>query len=78
MAVYEIFYAFRPYIDVLSIINKIAITCVVNGTEDCYLLIEGYWFSVKNPSAPPVMDPYLSRVAAVSFKGLYIHTIAGY
>ena len=31
---------------------------VVNGTEDCYLLIEGYWFSVKNPSAPPVMEPH--------------------
>ncbi len=31
---------------------------VVNGTENCYLLIEGYWFSVKNPSGPPVMEPH--------------------
>ena len=30
---------------------------VINGTEDCYLLIEGYWFSVKNPSNPPVIEP---------------------
>ena len=31
---------------------------VINGTEDCYLLIEGYWFSVKNPSDPPIMEPH--------------------
>lgn len=31
---------------------------VIHGTEDCYLLIEGYWFSVKNPSGPPVMEPH--------------------
>ena len=30
---------------------------VINGSEDCYLLIEGYWFSVKNPSNPPVIEP---------------------
>ena len=30
---------------------------VINGREDCYLLIEGYWFSVKNPSNPPVTEP---------------------
>ena len=30
---------------------------VINGREDCYLLIEGYWFSVKNPSNPPITEP---------------------
>ena len=30
---------------------------VINGSEDCCLLIEGYWFSVKNPSNPPVIEP---------------------
>ena len=35
---------------------------VINGTEDCYLLIEGYWFSVKNPSATA-----FSRISVTSF-----------
>lgn len=30
---------------------------VINGPEDCWLLIEGYWFSVKNPSDPPLREP---------------------
>ncbi len=30
---------------------------VINGPEDCWLLIEGYWFSVKNPLDPPVSAP---------------------
>ncbi|MDE5891357.1 MAG: hypothetical protein K2H45_00385 [Acetatifactor sp.] len=27
---------------------------VINGTNDCYLLIEGNWYSVLNPSDPPL------------------------
>lgn len=30
---------------------------VINGPDDCYLLIEGYWYSVSNPSTPPVTVP---------------------
>lgn len=30
---------------------------VINGPEDCYLLIEGNWYSVSNPSDPPVREP---------------------
>ena len=30
---------------------------VINGSDDCYLLIEGYWYSVSNPSTPPVTIP---------------------
>lgn len=30
---------------------------VINGPEDCYLLIEGIWYSVSNPSDPPVTEP---------------------
>ncbi len=27
---------------------------VINGPEDCYLLMEGHWYLVKNPSEPPI------------------------
>ena len=43
---------------------------VINGTDDCYLLIEGYWFSVKNPSNPPVTEPLtFAVVKQLSEKG---------
>ncbi len=29
---------------------------VINGPEDCYLLIEGRWYLVKNPLEPPISD----------------------
>ncbi len=28
-----------------------------NGEDDCYLIIQGNWYSVLNPSDPPVEDP---------------------
>lgn len=28
-------------------------TYIINGPDNCYLLIEGNWFSVLNPSDPP-------------------------
>lgn len=43
---------------------------VINGTEDCYLLIEGYWFSVKNPSEPPVMDPHQEQLSLAEVRQL--------
>lgn len=43
---------------------------VINGPDDCYLLIEGYWFSVRNPSDPPVTEPLtLAAVKQLSEKG---------
>lgn len=30
---------------------------VINGTDDCYLLMDGKWYSVSNPSDPPVAEP---------------------
>ena len=30
---------------------------VIHGADDCYLLIEGYWYSVTNPSDPPIASP---------------------
>ena len=30
---------------------------VICGPDDCYLLIEGYWYSVTNPSDPPAASP---------------------
>lgn len=32
-------------------------TYVINGLDKCYLLIEGDWYSVSNPSDPPVTEP---------------------
>ncbi len=29
---------------------------IINGTEECYLLIESYWYVVTNPSNPPVSE----------------------
>ena len=43
---------------------------VINGTEDCYLLIEGYWFSVKNPSEPPVMEPHEEQLSLAEVRQL--------
>ena len=30
---------------------------VINGPDSCYLLIDGHWFSVKNPSPLPIAEP---------------------
>ncbi len=30
---------------------------VINGESDCYILSEGNWFYVANPSKPPVSEP---------------------
>lgn len=30
---------------------------VKNGPDDCWLLVGGRWFSVSNPSSPPVSEP---------------------
>ena len=30
---------------------------IITGPDDCYLLIEGRWYVVRNPSAPPVEAP---------------------
>ena len=32
-------------------------TYVINGPDDCHLVIEGEWFSVSNPSTPPILSP---------------------
>ena len=30
---------------------------IINGPDRCYLLIDGTWYSVSNPSNPPVTEP---------------------
>lgn len=30
---------------------------VINGPDKCYLLMDGNWYSVSNPSNPPVTEP---------------------
>jgi predicted small lipoprotein YifL len=32
-------------------------TYVINGPDDCHLVIEGEWFVVNNPSTPPITAP---------------------
>lgn len=36
--------------------NKSEFSYIINGPNDCYLLMEGEWYSVRNPSDPPVME----------------------
>ncbi len=30
---------------------------VINGLDDCYLLVDGDWYLVSNPSTPPIAEP---------------------
>ena len=32
-------------------------TYVINGPDDCHLIIEGEWFAVNNPTTPPITAP---------------------
>ncbi len=43
---------------------------VINGPDDCYLLIEGYWYSVSNPSDPPVTEPPEEKLTLEKVKKL--------
>lgn len=45
------------YIFVLTEGSCPGFSYVINGSDDCYLLVERDWFSVRNPSNPPVMEP---------------------
>lgn len=33
------------------------ISYVINGPDKCYLLMDGNWYRVSNPSDPPVTEP---------------------
>lgn len=64
---------------------------IINGPGRCYLLMDGTWYSVSNPSDPPVTEPQweeltLEKVKELSKKGdalswsdfeLYRHTDIG-
>ena len=39
---------------------------VINGKDDCYILFEGNWFVVTNPSNPPVVEPTVSEISESS------------
>ena len=43
---------------------------VISGPRDCYLLIEEYWFSVANPSNPPVTEPEGEKLTLEKVKEL--------
>ena len=34
---------------------------IINGPADCHLLIEGEWFTVSNPSDPPITEPFVTK-----------------
>jgi len=42
---------------------------IICGEDNCYLLIEGYWYSVTNPSNPPVINTQTENTDTVQFHG---------
>ncbi len=51
---------------------------VINGPDRCYLLIDGNWYSVSNPSNPPVAEPQwetltIEKVKELAKKGMPCH-----
>lgn len=43
---------------------------VINGTNDCYLLIEGNWYFVLNPSDPPLTETRKKKLTIEDLKEL--------
>lgn len=40
---------------------------IINGADTCYLLIEGHWYSVTNPSNPPIINVQTPEADTVQF-----------
>lgn len=43
---------------------------VINGPDRCYLLMDGNWYSVSNPSNPPVTEPLWEKLTIEKVKEL--------
>ncbi len=43
---------------------------VINGLDRCYLLMDGNWYSVSNPSNPPVAEPQWDKLTIEKVKEL--------
>ena len=43
---------------------------VINGPDRCYLLMDGTWYSVSNPSNPPVTEPQWETLTIETVKEL--------
>lgn len=43
---------------------------VINGPDRCYLLMDGNWYSVSNPSNPPVTEPQWEELTIEKIKEL--------
>lgn len=43
---------------------------VINGPDSCYLLVDGNWYSVSNPSDPPVAEPQWENLTINKVKEL--------
>ncbi|KAI4447830.1 hypothetical protein C823_002349 [Eubacterium plexicaudatum ASF492] len=43
---------------------------VINGPDRCYLLMDGNWYSVSNPSNPPITEPQWEELTIEKVKGL--------
>lgn len=43
---------------------------VINGPDRCYLLMDGTWYSVSNPSDPPVTEPQWEELTIEKVKEL--------
>ena len=75
----------------MTVTDHPSFSYVVNGQDRCYLWMDGTWYSVSNPSDPPVTEPQweeltLEKVKELAKKGdalswsdfeLYRHTDIG-
>lgn len=43
---------------------------VINGPDRCYLLMDGNWYSVSNPSNPPITEPQWEELTLEKVKEL--------
>lgn len=51
-------------------INHPGFSYVINGPDRCYLLMDGNWYSVSNPSNPPVTEPQWEKLTIEKVKEL--------
>ena len=51
-------------------IDHAGFSYVINGPDRCYLLMDGNWYSVSNPSDPPVTEPQWEKLTIEKVKEL--------
>lgn len=51
-------------------VDYLSFSYVINGSDRCYLLMDGNWYSVSNPSNPPVTEPQWEKLTIEKVKEL--------